>query len=329
MAKSNLALVIANNEMLEEALKSSSGGNNELGWRRSSSSQRPQNLNRGHKDSMDSMSSDVSSSSRVPEQQPTGSSRFLRSFKIGGGSSGTVSNGNTRPNTPSAKGHVLSSPSMPSLPTHVPSPSPSITSFESKRLESEMEALRAELSASQAAHTSLEEELESLSQALFEEANKMVKVERIKRAEMEEELNEVRQEREALRSALKVMGQKEANLAYEDDMKADQRTLKRSSSRAAVKSPPPDSPSPEPDEGDTTVVLTQESASSSEKEVASTLTARSESTDSSFSTPPSSFASPPLTLTEEPSPWADVPSSPARQENDKSAFVAASTYSSR
>lgn len=52
---------------------------------------------------------------------------------------------------------------------------------------------------------SIETELETLSSALFEEANKMVAAERIKRAEAEEELKIANDEKEALRSALRLL----------------------------------------------------------------------------------------------------------------------------
>ncbi|KAG5735668.1 hypothetical protein E4T56_gene19, partial [Termitomyces sp. T112] len=51
----------------------------------------------------------------------------------------------------------------------------------------------------------LEAELESLSQALFEEANNMVATERIRLADIEEELREAKLEKEALRSALRLL----------------------------------------------------------------------------------------------------------------------------
>ncbi|ORY29003.1 hypothetical protein BCR39DRAFT_183221 [Naematelia encephala] len=66
----------------------------------------------------------------------------------------------------------------------------------------------------------MEAELENLSQALFEEANKMVADERRRRAEIEELLKEVREEREALRSTIKVLGGKveeEAQAAGEEE----------------------------------------------------------------------------------------------------------------
>lgn len=52
----------------------------------------------------------------------------------------------------------------------------------------------------------IEAELEGLSQALFEEANKMVADERRRRAELEDNLREAREEREALRATIKVLG---------------------------------------------------------------------------------------------------------------------------
>ncbi|KAF8875883.1 hypothetical protein CPB84DRAFT_1796295, partial [Gymnopilus junonius] len=58
----------------------------------------------------------------------------------------------------------------------------------------------------------LEDELESLSQALFEEANKMVADERKARAETEEELKELKLEKEALRSALRLIDGENAHL---------------------------------------------------------------------------------------------------------------------
>jgi len=63
----------------------------------------------------------------------------------------------------------------------------------------------------------MEAELENLSQALFEEANKMVADERRKRAEVEENLKEVREEREALRETIKVLGGNVEEQVEEDD----------------------------------------------------------------------------------------------------------------
>ncbi|KAI5451266.1 hypothetical protein NCC49_001863 [Naganishia albida] len=65
--------------------------------------------------------------------------------------------------------------------------------------------LKDELGAMKKAKAELEAELETLSQALFEEANKMVADERKKRAEKEEEAREAIEEREALRKLVKLM----------------------------------------------------------------------------------------------------------------------------
>ncbi|KAJ9101173.1 hypothetical protein QFC21_003391 [Naganishia friedmannii] len=65
--------------------------------------------------------------------------------------------------------------------------------------------LKTELGAMKTAKAELEAELESLSQALFEEANKMVADERKKRAEKEQEAKEAIEEREALRRVVKLM----------------------------------------------------------------------------------------------------------------------------
>ncbi|WVQ97139.1 hypothetical protein IAU59_004249 [Kwoniella sp. CBS 9459] len=71
-----------------------------------------------------------------------------------------------------------------------------------------MDGMSKELAELKKGKVEMEAELENLSQALFEEANKMVADERRKRAEMEENLKEVREEREALRQTIKVLGGK-------------------------------------------------------------------------------------------------------------------------
>ncbi|KAJ9110879.1 hypothetical protein QFC19_001388 [Naganishia cerealis] len=68
-----------------------------------------------------------------------------------------------------------------------------------------VKSLKDELGAMKKAKAELEAELETLSQALFEEANKMVADERKKRAEKEEEAKEAIEEREALRKVVKLM----------------------------------------------------------------------------------------------------------------------------
>jgi hypothetical protein len=90
-----------------------------------------------------------------------------------------------------------------------------------EELQEQLERERQAHKAADAAKTALEAELESLSQALFEEvdassmidsvhlnipqANKMVATERMRRAETEEELNQTRLEKDALHQALKLI----------------------------------------------------------------------------------------------------------------------------
>ncbi|THU99235.1 hypothetical protein K435DRAFT_964552 [Dendrothele bispora CBS 962.96] len=245
VAKSNLQLVIANNEMLEEALKSGNG-NKDVGWRRSresrdSNSTRtnsvdiPPAASRSHVNAPSSEQGHASSpispalhspstpppptpATPAPPQQSDGSgSRFFK-FRFASSSS-TSSNSSSkppsRPMTPTSatpptyspnanqnpySGGIPTSASVPSLPEHI------------QNREKEIESLMAELEKERTARkavldekAALEAELESLSQALFEEANKMVSQERIKRFETEEELKEARQQKQALRDALRVV----------------------------------------------------------------------------------------------------------------------------
>nr|XP_019014851.1 uncharacterized protein I206_00938 [Kwoniella pini CBS 10737]OCF53632.1 hypothetical protein I206_00938 [Kwoniella pini CBS 10737] len=71
-----------------------------------------------------------------------------------------------------------------------------------------MDGMSKELAELKTGKVEMEAELENLSQALFEEANKMVADERRKRAELEEFFKEVKEEREALRETIKVLGGK-------------------------------------------------------------------------------------------------------------------------
>ena len=72
--------------------------------------------------------------------------------------------------------------------------------------QSKIESMSKELADLKTGKIEMEAELENLSQALFEEANKMVADERKARAEVEESLKEVKDEREALRETIKVLG---------------------------------------------------------------------------------------------------------------------------
>lgn len=72
--------------------------------------------------------------------------------------------------------------------------------------QAKIESMSKELADLKKGKLDMEAELENLSQALFEEANKMVSDEKKKRAELEESLKEVKEEREALRETIKVLG---------------------------------------------------------------------------------------------------------------------------
>ncbi|KAF8170825.1 hypothetical protein K438DRAFT_1853317 [Mycena galopus ATCC 62051] len=227
VAKSNLQLVIANNEMLEEALKS--GGGRDVGWRRSSaagstsaaaSTSRPASLDASHS----SHSPNPANASPNPNESPTEAA--------------------------SATPHiaVLAVPPLRLFLASLPEEEALSLALQKARADAERERqlairerkaadkARADAVAAARDKIALEGEIESLSQALFEEANKMVATERMRRAEAEgevaklraeteklkplaqelaktrsalrdetEELREAREEREALRSALRVI----------------------------------------------------------------------------------------------------------------------------
>lgn len=114
------------------------------------------------------------------------------------------------------------SSTRPSTPTHTPGPAlvsnaelASLRTAYSSAL-SKLSSLTTELADLKRTNSAMEAELESLSQALFEEANKMVADERKRRAEVEENLKEVREEREALKETVKVLGGK-VSPTHEDD----------------------------------------------------------------------------------------------------------------
>jgi hypothetical protein len=96
----------------------------------------------------------------------------------------------------------------PTRSTSMPPPDAELETLKKQFKETEvrMKAMTKELAELKQGKLDMEQELENLSQALFEEANKMVADERKKRAEVEESLKEVREEREALRQTIKVLG---------------------------------------------------------------------------------------------------------------------------
>ncbi|KAK0475421.1 hypothetical protein IW261DRAFT_1494073 [Armillaria novae-zelandiae] len=289
VTKSNLKLVIANNEMLEEALKQ--GHANDIGWRRSSSSdhrQKSQSIDIVPENGvMKSVTSSPSLPSLAgpppppPPPPPQQDTRFFHKFRFTSSNNG--SRASSRPGTPtlgngpSSPNLTLTSPSMPSLP---------VMSGVNASKDKELEELAASLEKERAAHkavigekAALEAELESLSQALFEEANKMVATERIKRAETEEELREARQEKEALKSALRVVEGENVHLRGSSstfgtpDLSVENVALSnirsRSSSEAGVKSRPTSassSSSPSMDREAFSTVLGAERASAAAEE---------------------------------------------------------------
>ncbi|GJE92845.1 hypothetical protein PsYK624_090030 [Phanerochaete sordida] len=212
LAKSNLQLALANNEMLEDALKRDGGHSKDVGWRRwSAKEQRERELADSRRQSMESNASQPepnAPSPVAPSPLPaTAEGRFFK-FRFGNQSvpvagspripSSATPTSTSTVNGASAAAHLTSA----SLPSLVP------TRDKEKELEeilAQLEKERKAHKAAQAAKEQLEAELESLSQALFEEANKMVAAERMKLAEAEEELKEARAEKDALRSALKLV----------------------------------------------------------------------------------------------------------------------------
>lgn len=173
LAKSNLQLALANNEMLEDALRRDGAGHSkDVGWRRwSAKEQRERELADSRRQSMESNASQPELSAPSPAPSPVPSTAEGRFFKfrfgnqtpsaisprIGGPASSTL-------NGQSAAAHLTSA----SLPSLVP------TRDKEKELEELLAQLEQERKAHKAAQTAkeqLEAELESLSQALFEEVS--------------------------------------------------------------------------------------------------------------------------------------------------------------
>ncbi|KAG2135466.1 hypothetical protein DEU56DRAFT_807170 [Suillus clintonianus] len=277
VAKSNLQLMMSNNEMLEEALKRETPCSaKDVGWRRWSARE-AQNMQRvseeEHRRSLDYGPLNESGTPSHPagapsivvndkEPSPTTPSpatssttsqnnqegRFFR-FRFNSGSKPAI-----HPNQPLAS-HLTS----PSLPTLVAS----TREKELLELQEQLERERLAHTLAAAEKVAIEAELESLSQALFEEANKMVAAERIKRVETEEELQEVRLEKDALQEALRLIEGENGRLrgaqlsagGVSDKTPQLSSSHSRSSSRDAIKSLPT-SPSPSsPTVDDITVSL--------------------------------------------------------------------------
>lgn len=246
---------LANNDMLEDALKRSSGSK-DVGWRRSAAHAEPAPASEQHDGSPEIAEGELSPppTATVSSAPATQDSRFFR-FRF--------SSGRTTPQPPgsppmsasrSTPGHLTSA----SLPSLVPlvAPEPNTKELDDAKAELEeartaLERERVALARSLEDKRNLEEELESLSQALFEEANKMVAQERIKRAEAEEELGEARAEKDALRAALRLIeddrlraSDSETERIRASDLETERirASHSRSSSQVALKSPRPTSP---------------------------------------------------------------------------------------
>ncbi|KAF8444827.1 hypothetical protein L210DRAFT_855589 [Boletus edulis BED1] len=338
LARSNLQLVISNNEMLEEALKRETPYSaRDVGWRRWSArevqnhktdEERPQSLdygplNEGGTPTVPSTVASILVNGVRPSSPPTSSvqpttpmttqeSRFFR-FRF---SSGTRS------------------PALSPHPSHLTSPSlsslvPNAREKEFEELQEQLEQERRAHKAAGAAKAALEAELESLSQALFEEANKMVATERMKRAETEEELAQTRLEKDALHQALKLIEGENGRLRSAKaplDMPSDQTDQPETSPPRCSS---PDLPSPRASTGPPAGEVTPLTAPSYEiprhlanfvlrpapKPSLAGLHRKSLSIEGSgtASSPgkslPSIAASPSVPLMpDEPSPWADVTS---------------------
>jgi hypothetical protein len=254
VAQSNLKLEQANTEILEDALKSGSLSK-DVGWRRSTrdagslsspsppvsatiptSQSQPQRTSieegqtqQGALESPNSDRDNTRAGSPAPTPAPTATqpdSRFFRfRFTSSGRSTPTQPAANSPPSTPRpmrsphpAVGH-LTSASLPSLVASSPTVASELEELRGQLLDEKRKSEKIVLEKKE-----LETELESLSQALFEEANKMVAVERIKRAEAEEELKDVHAEKVALKAAL--------HLIEEERMRAESSHLPRTNGGA-------------------------------------------------------------------------------------------------
>lgn len=179
LAKSNLQLALANNEMLEDALnRDVPGSSKDVGWRRWGPKEQKEREQHGDSrrqstDSTRSMSTDAVPSPSMPSPVPSSDSKFFR-FRFGGGSTSTNSatassfpSSPRIPMSPALNGHPpqhLTSASLPSL-----IPENSVHEEELAKLSTELEKERKALKEATSAKEALEAELESLSQALFEE----------------------------------------------------------------------------------------------------------------------------------------------------------------
>ena len=196
LAKSNLQLALANNEMLEDALKQQ-GHVKDVGWRRAGARERELQAEEDRRRSMDSTLSSETAMSPVvapPSPAPPSSSRpsspkpsnpvsplpssegrFFR-FRFGSNASSTshpssprlsASNGHSPLTNGAAHPSHLTSASLPSLATTAPDRQKEIDDLTAE-LKREREARQAAVKDKQ----TYEAELETLSQELFEEVSR-------------------------------------------------------------------------------------------------------------------------------------------------------------
>jgi hypothetical protein len=196
LAESNLKLALANNEMLEDALKNTSSSlSKDVGWRRSSRdtahlqsgsspvvarlpASQPQYASIDESETqgvVDSSGSDRDSPAPSPAPAPQTDSRFFR-FRFTG--SGRSTPTQQSPNSPPlasrpqrhnpAAGHLTSA----SLPSLIAPPPVANNELEEVREQLLVEKSKSEKLARE--KTDLESELESLSQALFEEVRDFI-----------------------------------------------------------------------------------------------------------------------------------------------------------
>jgi hypothetical protein len=179
LTKSNLQLVQSNNEMLEEALKRDTSGSKDVGWRRASAREAEHRFSDDIPQNSDSYEYRRLNASPAILSPPVSDRNAMSFFSPNTPASGQdnrffkfrlVSGSSSRPATPNSMSSTvngfaqtlhLTSPSLPSLPSQP---------------NRELEELNATLQRERAAHKAvikekadLEAEIESLSQALFEE----------------------------------------------------------------------------------------------------------------------------------------------------------------
>lgn len=181
LAESNLQMAIANNEMLEDALKHAGSNVKDIGWRRLSERERlrrtkeegeldnaPEEFSSPSHKPQPLASSSLSSQTQFvpPQHQPSSSLRFFNFPSLSRTSSSLISNISHSSTTAEFPTEATSHPHSHTRPSSPVSPRPTAREKElSVLLDKEREALKSVT----AAKLALENELETLSQALFEE----------------------------------------------------------------------------------------------------------------------------------------------------------------